>query len=419
MDSEQETQATAVSEGEQQPSNISENSAESAPDYNDLTVSKLKELLKELDLPLSGKKSDLIERLQASNEKVTEESDDSEDKMKEPLVSFDKLDGLSRSELKELRKEYHKQAEELRVNRDELNLKSQSHASERNDLNVKAKEHMDNVHVHRDRRNGLNVEVGEIRDERREITNLTNSHKDDFLKLKRQRFSGRNLPPVSRLRKQIQELELKQMTTPLTTDKERALVDEISSLQNKIKQHDELIETDTEVLGARDTFRESENKRRELGKKMQKSRQEAQAAHHTMKDSLRLNRQTRRKADAAQKQFVKAKEKADEVHNEYIEYLRGMQEIDRMTASQGRSGSSADQRASAASAEELFAKFLAGENYTIADIATWPWIARHEWHDIGLKNYKNLTRWYLEIAKRDAVIKGYDFMNRGEIIPKP
>jgi len=242
-----------------------------------------------------------------------------------------------------------------------LNLKSQSHAAERNDLNLKAKEHMDNVHVHRDRRNGLNIEVGEIRDERREITNQANTLKDDFLKLKRQRFSGRNLPPVSRLRKQIQELELKQMTTPLTTDKERALVDEISSLQNKIKQHDELIETDTEVLDARATFRESENKRRELGKKMQKSRQEAQTAHHTMKDSLRLNRQTRRKADAAQKQFVKAKEKADEVHNEYIEYLRGMQEIDRMTASQGRSGSSADQRANAASAEELFTKFLSGE----------------------------------------------------------
>ena len=64
-------------------------------------------------------------------------------------------------------------------------------------------------------------------------------------------------------------------------------------------------------------------------------------------------------------------------------------------------------------------KFLAGENYTIADIATWPWIARHEWHDIGLKNFKNLTKWYLEIAKRDAVIKGYDLMNSGSVIPKP
>ena len=64
-------------------------------------------------------------------------------------------------------------------------------------------------------------------------------------------------------------------------------------------------------------------------------------------------------------------------------------------------------------------KFLAGLDYTIADIATFPWIARHEWHDIGLKNYKNLTRWYLEISKREAVKKGYDLLKRGETIPKP
>ena len=64
-------------------------------------------------------------------------------------------------------------------------------------------------------------------------------------------------------------------------------------------------------------------------------------------------------------------------------------------------------------------KYLAGENYSIADIATWPWIARHEWHDIGLKNYKNLKRWYLEISDREAVIKGYNFMKKGEAIPKP
>ena len=62
-------------------------------------------------------------------------------------------------------------------------------------------------------------------------------------------------------------------------------------------------------------------------------------------------------------------------------------------------------------------EYLAGKNYTIADIATFPWIARHEIHDIGLKNFKNLTRWYSSIAKRDAVIKGYDFLKRGENVP--
>jgi GST-like protein len=63
-------------------------------------------------------------------------------------------------------------------------------------------------------------------------------------------------------------------------------------------------------------------------------------------------------------------------------------------------------------------KFLAGEKYTIADIATWPWIARHPIHDIGLKNYQNLSRWYLEIADREAVIKGYDLYKIGSQIPK-
>ena len=63
-------------------------------------------------------------------------------------------------------------------------------------------------------------------------------------------------------------------------------------------------------------------------------------------------------------------------------------------------------------------EFLAGDKYSIADIATWPWIARHEWHGIGLKNYKGLSRWYLDIASREAVIKGYDFYNNGSSIPK-
>ena len=63
-------------------------------------------------------------------------------------------------------------------------------------------------------------------------------------------------------------------------------------------------------------------------------------------------------------------------------------------------------------------KFLAGENYTIADIATWPWIARHNWHDIGLNNYKNLKRWYVDISRREAVIKGFQFM-KDELIPQP
>jgi len=62
--------------------------------------------------------------------------------------------------------------------------------------------------------------------------------------------------------------------------------------------------------------------------------------------------------------------------------------------------------------------FLAGDNYSIADIATFPWIARHNWHDIGLNKFKNLSIWYEKISKREAVIRGYDCLNKGEKIPK-
>ncbi len=64
-------------------------------------------------------------------------------------------------------------------------------------------------------------------------------------------------------------------------------------------------------------------------------------------------------------------------------------------------------------------KYLAGEDYSIADIATWPWIARHNWHDIGLKNFPNLCKWYELISERPGVIKGYKFINNASDIPKP
>ena len=70
--------------------------------------------------------------------------------------------------------------------------------------------------------------------------------------------------------------------------------------------------------------------------------------------------------------------------------------------------------------DERFAKskYLACNDYTIADIATFPWIARHDWHDIGLHKFKNLSRWYEKVSNRDAVKTGYDLLKKGDLIPK-
>ena len=60
-----------------------------------------------------------------------------------------------------------------------------------------------------------------------------------------------------------------------------------------------------------------------------------------------------------------------------------------------------------------------GVEYSIADIATWPWIARFEIHQTNLKKYNNILRWYKIIAKRTAVIKGYHLGKEDKEIPQP
>jgi GST-like protein len=63
--------------------------------------------------------------------------------------------------------------------------------------------------------------------------------------------------------------------------------------------------------------------------------------------------------------------------------------------------------------------YLAGSEYSIADIATWPWVSRFEWQQIDLANFSNLCRWYKEIAQRPAVQRGYVVPHKVTDIPMP
>ena len=64
------------------------------------------------------------------------------------------------------------------------------------------------------------------------------------------------------------------------------------------------------------------------------------------------------------------------------------------------------------------AAYVAGE-YSIADIAIWPWIARFAWQPVDFADHPNVKRWYLAIAERPAVERGYDVLKQGRAIPLP
>ncbi len=66
--------------------------------------------------------------------------------------------------------------------------------------------------------------------------------------------------------------------------------------------------------------------------------------------------------------------------------------------------------------------FIAGEGqgeYTIADMACWPWVSRFEWQEVDLNLYPNVRDWYVRIAERPAVQKGYNVPKFTTDVPMP
>ena len=61
----------------------------------------------------------------------------------------------------------------------------------------------------------------------------------------------------------------------------------------------------------------------------------------------------------------------------------------------------------------------AASEYSVADVAIWPWIARFAWQRIDLADYPNVKRWYLAIAARPAVQRGFDVIRGDRPIPMP
>jgi GSH-dependent disulfide-bond oxidoreductase len=63
----------------------------------------------------------------------------------------------------------------------------------------------------------------------------------------------------------------------------------------------------------------------------------------------------------------------------------------------------------------LAAREYLTDEYSVADIATYPWIARHEWHKVELADFPSVARWFAQVGARPAVQRG---MNVPIVVPK-
>ncbi len=65
------------------------------------------------------------------------------------------------------------------------------------------------------------------------------------------------------------------------------------------------------------------------------------------------------------------------------------------------------------------APYVAGDDYTIADMAIWPWVSRHPFQKIDLNDFENVRRWYVNIAARPAVSRAWKVFGDKAAIPIP
>jgi GST-like protein len=69
--------------------------------------------------------------------------------------------------------------------------------------------------------------------------------------------------------------------------------------------------------------------------------------------------------------------------------------------------------------ERLEDRDYIADEFSIVDIATWPWASRFEFQQIDLDDFPNVERWYLALAGRPAFQRGYAVPNEGWRIPRP
>ncbi len=58
------------------------------------------------------------------------------------------------------------------------------------------------------------------------------------------------------------------------------------------------------------------------------------------------------------------------------------------------------------------------DDYSIVDMACWPWVSRYEWQEVDLKQYPNVRAWYQRLAAREAVQRGYHVPKKVNEIPE-
>jgi uncharacterized coiled-coil DUF342 family protein len=275
------------------------------------------------------------------------------------------------ADLEEKRSRHNAEAERHKHLRDELNEKTRDWAEMRDTLNSQVRKLIEDANAKRENRDKLNAEVRQVKASRDEWNRKFNDLSDKAIALRREKMPKSGLS-IRKFKAELRALEKKHMTSVLSTEKEKALMKEMSLLDAKIKEMEREIDQFTEVKAAEKEAREAKDNAENFHRQVGEIAEKAQAEHDAMLKLYEEADKLRKEADDAQEKFIETKLSADEEHREHIEHIRQVHDFDKIISGIRDRGRKArhdkDETSAKKEAEEIFEKFRSGEKLSTEDI---------------------------------------------------
>ena len=272
-------------------------------------------------------------------------------------------------DLEKRRAESNARADEARAKRDRLNAEARATAEERSrildELHAKSADAQD----HRRNRDALNGMVREEKRLREEWNHKLQELGDQVQELKRERTPKPGAVPVWRLKKELKELEFRHMTTALTGDQEKRLIEEMKRLEAAIREQDAELRQNPEVEKTLEAFNEARTEAEKHHALVGQYAEEAQREHEAMVALYEEVDELRRQADEVQAKLLEVKGQADEAHRGHIAAIEEVRDIEKLLfATRGGRAPPSWSAAEAPREEDFLARLKKGEKVSTEDL---------------------------------------------------
>lgn len=274
-------------------------------------------------------------------------------------------------ELEEKRNTLNSKAEEYKNQREKFNAQTKKLAGQRDSMNEKVKKLIKEASEHRKLRDEINIKVKEAKTLREKLNMEFNTLTEEVNRLKKEKLPKGGVP-LGKLRAELKKIEFKQMTSVLTSDKERELVEMLGQLQGEIREREKLLEKNDDIQNAMKQLKESKELAEEQHRLVSKLADQAQNEHELMVKLFEQSDGLRRDADAAQEKFIEAKLKADEQHKNHIIYIKQVRELDKIISGLRRKRRKAKvsktKTQAKKEASDIYERFKSGEKLSTEDL---------------------------------------------------